>query len=149
VSTRRLITLALICGLAILVAGGVMLVRLVHDRDRLTIHTLAPSTPATVGGVRVRITAYTRTDGVARIVVAIDTPPDHGLADAAEGFSLNVGGLRDPQTPTDLAGTPACRGLVVAPLQSVSCALAFSDRPGSATLAYAHRGEQAEWSLGR
>jgi hypothetical protein len=148
VSTRRLITLALICGLAILVAGGVMLVRLVRDRDRLTIHTLAPATPATVGGVGVRITAHNRADGVARIVVAIDTPPDHGLADAANGFSLNIGGLRDPQTPTGTEA-PACRGLVVAPSQSVSCALAFSDRPGSATLAYAHRGEQAEWSLGR
>jgi hypothetical protein len=148
VSTRRLIVLALICGLAILVAGGVMLVRLVHDRDRLTIHTLAPSTPATVGGVSVRITAHERVAGVARIVVVIDTPSDHGLTDAADGFSLNIGGLRDPQTP---AGTdvPACRGLVVAPSQSVSCALAFSDRPGSATLAYAHRGAQAEWSLGR
>lgn len=148
-STRRLIILALICGLAILIAGGVMLLRLALDRDRLTIHTLAPATAATVGGVRVHVAAYNRADDVVRIVVAIDTPPDNGLADAAEGFSLNIGGLRDPQTPADLTDTPACRGLVVAPSQSVSCALAFSDRPGSATLAYAHRGEQAEWSLGR
>jgi hypothetical protein len=147
VSTRRLITLALICGLAILVAGAVMLFRLARDRDRLTIHTLAPATAATVGGVHVRIATHDRAAGVARIVVAIDTPADHGLADAADGFSLNIGGLRDPQTP---AGTevPACRGLAVAPLQSVSCTLTFADRPGSATLAYANRGEQVEWSLG-
>jgi hypothetical protein len=47
------------------------------------------------------------------------------------------------------AEVPACRGLALAPAQSVSCALGFSDRVGSATLAYAAHGEQAEWSLGR
>jgi hypothetical protein len=148
VSTRRLIVAALICGLAILVAGGVMLVRLARDRDRLTIRTLAPDTPATVDGVRVRITARDRLGGVARIVVAIETPASHGLADAADGFSLNIGGLRDAQTPTGTDIRP-CRGLAIPPAQSASCALAFVDRAGSATLAYAQRGEQAEWSLGR
>jgi hypothetical protein len=148
VSTRRLIITALICGLAILLAGGVMLVRLVRERDRLTVHVLAADSPATVGGVRVRIISSTRADEVARIVVALDTPADHGLPDASSGFSLNIGGLRAPVTP-EPGDTPACAGLAVAPAQSVSCALAFSDRSGSATLAYAQRGDQAEWSLGR
>jgi hypothetical protein len=147
VSTRRLIVTALICGLAILLAGGVMLVRLARDRDRLTIRVLAADSPATVDGVGVRITAHDRSAGTANIVVHLDTA-DHGLADAAAGFSLNIGGLRDPQTPASTE-VPGCRGLAVPAAESVSCALAFSDRSGSATLAYAHGGEQAEWSLGR
>jgi hypothetical protein len=148
VSTRRLIVAALICGLAILLAGGIMLVRLARDRDRLTVHVLPADSPATVDGIGVGITAHDRSGEVARIVVALDTPPDHGLADAADGFSLNIGGLRDPQAPASNE-VPACRGLAVAAGRSVSCALAFSDRSGSATLAYAHGGDQVEWSLGR
>jgi hypothetical protein len=147
VSTRRLITVALICGLAILVAGGVMLLRLVHDKDRLTIRTFTADTPATVDGVKVRIAVHDRAGGVAHIVVALDTPAKNGLADAGDGFSLNIGGLRDPATLT-ASDVPPCRGLAVAPAQSISCALAFADRSGSATLQYAHGADKAEWSLG-
>jgi hypothetical protein len=148
VSTRRLIISALICGLAILLAGAVMLIRLARDREHFTVRVLAVDAPATIDGVRVRIISQERSAGVAVIVVGLDTPPDHGLADAGLGFSLNIGGLRDPKTPVGTE-VPACRGLALAPSQSVPCALAFSDRAGSATLAYAAHGEQAEWSLGR
>ena len=147
-STRRLIISALICGLAILVAGAVMLIRLASDREHFTVRVLAADEPATINGVRVRIVSQERSKGVAVIVVALDTPSDHGLADAGLGFSLNIGGLRDPADPVG-ADVPACRGLAVAPAQSVRCALGFSDRAGSATLAYAAHSEQAEWSLGR
>jgi hypothetical protein len=148
VSTRRLIISALICGLAILLAGAVMLIRLARDREHFTVRVLAVDAPATIDGVRVRIISQERSAGVAVVVVALDTPPDHGLADAGLGFSLNIGGLRDPKTPVGTE-VPACRGLTLAPAQSVPCALGFSDRVGSATLAYAAHGEQAEWSLGR
>lgn len=147
-STRRLITVALICGLAILLAGGVMLVRLVRDRDRLTVSVLAAETPATVGGIRVRITSHERRAGAVRIVVSLDTPAAHGLDDAGTGFALTIGDLRHPVAPAD-AGVSPCRGMAVAAGRSVSCALAFADRSGSATLAYAYGGQQAQWSLGR
>ena len=146
-STRRLIISALVCGLAILLAGAVMLIRLARDRSNFTVSVLTVDEPATIDGVRVRIASHDRSGGVARVVVNVDTPTDHGLADAGLGFSLNIGGLRDPETPA-ASDVPACRGLAVAPAQSVACALAFSDRSGSATLAYAAHGKQAEWSLG-
>jgi hypothetical protein len=140
-----LIIAALVCGLAILLAGAVMLIRLANDRP--TADVLGVDSSATIDGVRVRIISHERAAGLAVVVVAIDTPADHGLADAGLGFSLLIVNLRDPKTP---AGTeaPPCRGLAVAPAQSVSCALAFSDRAGSATLAYAAHGKQVEWSLG-
>ena len=146
-STRRLIISALVCGLAILLAGAVMLIRLASDREDFTVRLFTADQPATIDGVRVRIASVERSGGVARIVVNVDTPADHGLADAGLGFALNIGGLRDPESPP-AADVPACRGLAVASAQSVSCALAFSDRSGSATLAYAAHGEQAKWSLG-
>jgi hypothetical protein len=142
-----LIISALVCGLAILLAGAVMLIRLASDRDDFTVRIFAVDEPATIDGVRVRITSHERAGGVARIVVNLDTPSEHGLADAGLGFSLIIGGLRDLASPpaTDV---PACRGLAVAAAQSVSCALAFSDRSGSATLVYTAHGQQAKWSLG-
>jgi hypothetical protein len=143
-----LIISALVCGLAILLAGAVMLIRLASDRENFTVHVLTADQPAVIDGVRVRIVTRERSGGIARVVVNLATPTDHGLADAGLGFSLAVGGLlRDPETPA-AGDTPACRGLAVPPAQSIACALAFSDRPGSATLAYAAHGKQAEWSLG-
>ncbi len=146
-STRRLIISALVCGLAILLAGAVMLIRLASDRENFTVRVFAVDQPATIDGVRVHIASHERSGGVARVVVNLDTPTDHGLADAGLGFSLNIGGLREPQSPP-ASEIPACRGLAVVAAQSVTCTLAFSDRSGSATLAYAAHGEQAEWSLG-
>ena len=50
VSTRKLIAIALLCGLAILIAGGIQLFRL-SDTSERTVEVLAEGETATVGGI--------------------------------------------------------------------------------------------------
>ena len=60
VSTRKLIAVALLCGLAILVAGGIQLFR-ISDRSGRTVEVLEEGQSATVGGVRVEVVSSVRT----------------------------------------------------------------------------------------
>ena len=68
VSTRKLIVVALLCGLAILVAGGIQLFR-ISDADDRTVEVLAEGEAATVGSITVVVEDSSFDDAVIRAAV--------------------------------------------------------------------------------
>lgn len=144
-STRKLIALALACGLAILVAGGVMLVWLAGNEEQLTLdEPLAVGESADVGGRRVTVLATEQVNDWFVVEVEI-APGGEAGGDAADGWALLAGGdLRAP-VPAPV-GTVACAGTeIVAP--AVRCVLAFEAADGSKTLSYAYGDDQHRWRL--
>ncbi len=144
-STRRLIAAALVCGLAILLAGGIFLVNLAANRDKLTVPDfLAVGQTAEVGGVRATVLGSETTDRVVVLHVRLE-PADEPLADAGEGWALVIGTARDP-LESDAAGTP-CAGREVPAGGAFECDLAFAGAQGTAFVEYARGDGRARWRL--
>ncbi|MEZ5257542.1 MAG: hypothetical protein R2705_11800 [Ilumatobacteraceae bacterium] len=72
-STRRLIITAMICGLAILVAGGIQLIRISRN-DQLTLPTMGEW--RTVSGVEVAPVDVAESDGLTIVTIRFRTSPD-------------------------------------------------------------------------
>ena len=144
--TRTLILLAMACGLAILVAGGVFLWRVIANKDELTIpdaSTLGQSQQ--VGPVSATVTGASDVDGA--VVVQVRMATTEPLADAGTGWALVVGGdIRQP-VAVPVSGGPACAGTAVAAGQSVDCALAFQPGDGDRFVSYAVGGSKGLWKL--
>jgi len=148
VSTRRLIITALVCGMAILLAGGVFLVRLAGTRaDRIvTFHAVGDA--VRVGDLTVTVTGVSgRADAV---VVGIDVDATAATlafpTDAGAPWSLLLSGkLRAPVAPP--AGATACAGQQIASGRRVTCDLAFARGDGTGFLAFDWRGTPVRWRL--
>jgi hypothetical protein len=144
-STRRLILAALVCGLAILVAGGIQLVRIANDK---------PSTPAvaTVGETQLagttRATVLGRDASAGLLLVTVRLEPAGPIADAAKGWAVNAGGLLAPTSPPPGRPAPPCRGAAVPAGGSLTCELAFAAGEGRPTVSYSDGGQQRLWTLG-
>ena len=76
-STRKLILAALACGLAILIAGGVMLLRLSTTDTKAT--TLAEGTTATVSGTTVAVVSHAVDGTTLRLTVSAPTEKGWGV----------------------------------------------------------------------
>src|SRR5262245_65107148 len=74
-STRRLIITALVCGLAILIAGGIQLVR-VADSRRNAFDPLDVGQQVQLTGVTARVVSFDRADGVVQVRVAMSVADD-------------------------------------------------------------------------
>lgn len=136
--TRTLLILAVVCGLAILVAGGVRLLSLSDDR---TTTDLPIGATESAGDVTVTVLSATESDD--RLVVevrlgGVDDP------DGLSGFTLLAGA----QLPIDDGATPSsCVGVVVS---ATTCDLVFTvaDVVGDARVLRFRRGEdEVRWSL--
>jgi hypothetical protein len=105
VSTRRLILLALACGLAILVAGSIQLVRI--SRNEPTVEVGRIGTSATIGGVAVTLVGQPESD---RVVVRLAVADDRdALDDAAAPWAVRGGAERFPPVQQGFAdGPPGC-----------------------------------------
>jgi hypothetical protein len=144
VSTRRLILAALLCGMAILIAGGVFLFNVAANRDDLTLDpALALGESTTVAGRLVGVES-TEVEGDTLVVSVAFGPgaPRGGTADA--GWALNAGG--EVSAPVD-AGPTACSGQVL-DAAALRCTLAYPLPDGSALLEYASEGQSARWQVG-
>jgi hypothetical protein len=145
VKTRTLLLLALGCGLAILLAGGVFLVRTFANRDALTVPAAARvGESRTVGNVTATVVSRAVTAGV--LVVEVRLQSARALGDASAGWSLVADGKLRPEVPPP-AGTTPCAGRVVAAGATVECALAFATAADEATVAYAVGGAQRLWRV--
>jgi hypothetical protein len=136
--TRTLLMLALACGLAILAAGGVLLLQLLNRTD------VIPPTPigeqVAVGDMTVGVVAANERTGVMTVEVVLGGVDD---PDAAEGFRLIASGRESGRV--DGGGSCAATGLEVQP-----CTLAFDVSPAdgvSRVLFYRRGDEQARWVL--
>jgi hypothetical protein len=146
VKTRTLILLAMACGLAILVAGGAFLWRVIAHKDELTVpEPAAVGATQQVGPVAATVTATTEEGGI--LVVQAHLQSSDPVADAGSGWSLLIGG--DLKSPVDVpltAGTP-CAGTALVPGRPVDCAVAFATANGDRYVAFATDAEQGLWRL--
>lgn len=136
-STRKLILAALTCGLAILIAGTIAILRVprVDDRDLL----LPIGASATAGAMTVAVTGVRHEPD--RTVVDVELRGVDGV-DGTEGWVLvTAGEKRYPLTE----GVEPCGSTSAEAVLRCSLAFAPSD---SGVLAYVHADEQQQWSLG-
>jgi hypothetical protein len=156
VATRKLIFAALVCGLAILLAGGVWLVSSSSSDDDSEIDDLLEmGQPATLGGVTATV-ADAQTAGADAVVIvdmSIATGGPSEVTDLSTGWSL--------LSPTGAAVTPApdalppatiesCTGATTTPGAPTRCAVSFtlSEPTGSLigfTAVWERDGERAAW----
>jgi hypothetical protein len=137
--TRTLLLLAVTCGLAILVAGTVQLLRLANQ-DTATVLKVGDS--ATAGDARVEVAAFDEADGFAVVTVILSGVDD---ADGLQGFTLV--GTGSVAAPTG-AGDQACTGFTSEPL---SCTLTFATsemQTADRLLVFARADQKARWDLG-
>jgi hypothetical protein len=143
VKTRTLLLLALACGTAILLAGGVLLVQLAGRAD---VQDAVPiGATRTVGDMRVAVEASTEAAGRLDVVVRIGGVED---ADGADGFALIAAARPADRIAADGAGGVAPCGATA--LGQRRCRLSF-DVAGadgdSRVLLYRRGDEQVRWRL--
>jgi hypothetical protein len=146
VSTRKLIGIALLCGLAILVAGGIQLFRL-SDTSERTVEVLAEGDRAVVGGVEVTVGGSERGPAATRVTVTLASASGEVTVPVAS-FTLLVGGQLERPTNSGDEPAPACGSSVSIGATGTSCAVLFAPRDGTATLSFSRDGQQRIWRLG-
>jgi hypothetical protein len=140
--TRTLLLLALGCGVAILLAGGVLLVQLATRSD---VDDAVPvGVEQQVGDVEVTVERAAEDGGVLEVVVTVGGVDD---PDGLDGFRL-IAAARPVRRMTPPAGEPAgCDEITVTP---TSCRLAFDvdGADGASRVLFFERGdEQVRWRL--
>jgi hypothetical protein len=141
--TRTLLLLAVGCGLAILLAGGIQLFRLSGDQESTTTQ-LALGVTGSAGDLRVTVVSAREADGLMRVEVRLA-----GVDDAAglDDFRLVVtGGPIEPLAPAQ-AGDGACEGFTE---DEQTCTIVFgtAEADGTARVLLLDRGEdRLRWVL--
>src|SRR5262245_31606064 len=136
------------CGLAILVAGGSFLWRIVAHRDELTVPEIrTPGQSQQVGNVTATVAGST--DVGSLVVVRVHIQSGQRLTDAGQGWSLVVTGDTRARAPVSVPADqgPACAGVAVEPGPGVDCSLAFPAGDGDRYVAFAVGGTQRQWRL--
>jgi len=140
VSTRKLILTALLCGIAIVIAGGIKLLQVANDTSEVVI--LALGEKATLGDMTVSVDAIEQDENGTNVIVSMNGVDG---ADAQEGWRMLTGGsvvglVQDSQA----TGAPACSVTTVR--GNGPCALRFPPSEGTVTVAYLRAGGQSQWS---
>jgi len=139
VRTRTLLLLAVACGLAILVAGVVQLLRIANQDAAAAVVPIGEA--VRVGDMSVTVDAVTERPGSVLVDVEIGGVDD---ADGSGAFRLNVSGqLHAP----DAAAGNHCGATTV---QVQPCTLAFrlaADAGSSRVLLYQRGDERVRWDL--
>lgn len=139
-STRRLILAALVCGLAIVLAGGFKLLQVAGNG--VEVEVLAPGATAELGDMRVSVDAIEEVSGAT--LVAVTMTGVEG-ADALEGWRMLTGGeVFAPEADAEPAVGERCT--VTRATEPVSCTVVFPESLGSVTVAYLRAGAQAQWA---
>jgi hypothetical protein len=137
-STRKLILTALLCGLAIIVAGGIKLFQVASDTKEVEILSLG--TVAQLADMTVSVDEINQT---AEATLAMVTMVGVEGADATEGWRLLASGsVRAPIERDDVDNV--CT--VTSASSTVTCVVAFEPSDGSVTVAYVRGGAQSQWS---
>lgn len=148
-STRKLIALALACGLAILLAGGIQLF-LVARQDQSARRFLSEGDAAVVGGATAMVVSHQVDSGKSVAVTVELRAGDSPIASAEQGWLLNRNGkLVDRVAADPASGVPACRGQVVEAKATLRCVVAFAAPEGSGSLfvVYGSGTQRASWEL--
>ena len=148
--TRTLLMLAVFCGLAILVAGSVQLLRVSDDSGNASAD-LFVGDAAAAGDMNVTVNAAGERDGVMRVEVTLSGVDDD---DGLDGFRLLVPGNALAPLPSGVPGTglsgtadDGCGGVTLA---EQHCTLSFATTGvvGTPRVLLLRRGEdQQRWVL--
>lgn len=147
-STRKLILTALVCGLAILIAGGVKLIQVANDE--VAVEVLAFGDEATLGDMTVSVLDIERRPDATLVTVTM-TGVDL-TSGAADGWRLLADGrVQEPasengrvQEPASVSDTDGCTAVRAgAPTR---CTVRFDAVESAATVAYVRAGEQRQWA---
>ena len=136
-STRKLILTALICGLAIMLAGGFKLFQVATEDVEAVVYDFGSE--QTLGDMKVTVQLVNQSDS--QTVVSVRMRGVEG-ADGYEGWKLLADGkLSDPIVTAD---TPPC---VTKMAQYVECEIPFIGSTGtSLTVAYQRANLQSQWA---
>ena len=138
-STRKLILTALICGMAIMLAGGVKLFQVVSE-DKVA-EVLALGTESKVSDMTVTVTAVDKQPYATIVHVRMSGVEG---ADGYEGWQILADGELAAPVMNDEAGpVPACTTRADVP---VECDIRFIAAKGTVTVAYARAGSQSQWA---
>ena len=146
-STRKLILTALVCGLAILLAGGIKLVQVANDEKRVEV--LALGAQATLGDMTVSVLSIDRTPDATLVTVSMVG------VELAEGASSGWRMLADGRVSEPLVGSSAtekqspaterdCKAVAVD--TETRCVVRFAAAESAPTIAYLRAGEQRQWA---
>lgn len=139
-STRKLILTALICGLAIMLAGGIKLLQVATDDAEVVL--LSAGEKSTLSDMTVSVESVEVEADMTIVTVTMVGVED---GDAIEGWRVvSDGVVLSPQTPTG-GDRPWCE--TTAKSETRTCALSFAATSGAITVAYLRAGEQTQWSL--
>lgn len=134
-STRKLILTALICGLVIMLAGGVKLFQV--SQDKVTVEVLALGASQTLSDMTVTVSGVEQLSDETLVTVSMVGVEG---ADAFEGWRLLAGGeVLAPETNVE-------RCSPVSATQSTQCVVTFPPSSGSVTVAYLRAGAQSQWA---
>ena len=135
-STRKLIFTALVCGLAIMVAGGIKLFQVATDDTEVVIHEFGVE--QTLSDMTVTVSDVLQSDEMTAVTVVM-RGVDNG--DPVEGWRLLAGGeVLSPTYPQ----SETCRATVV--VTNATCVVEFPATQGTVTVAYVRAGQQSQWS---
>ena len=139
-STRKLILTALVCGLAIMLAGGFKLLQVA--RDEVVAEVLTLGSTATLGDMTVSVDSVEQTSDATVVTVTMSGVDG---ADAVEGWRLLVDGTVTGPLESDRPGyqTTCATTRKSAP---TSCTIGFAPSEGSVTVAYLRAGAQSQWA---
>ena len=139
--TRTLLLLAVTCGLAILVAGTVQLLRLTGQESD---SPLSIGTSGRAGDAAILVTAYEETATAAVVAVTLSGVD---AADGTDGFVLVTPGKPVPHRAWSSSAADECAGFTVAEVQ---CTLTFpldGVTGQSRQLLFERGGERVRWKL--
>ena len=139
-STRKLILTALLCGLAILIAGGVKLIQVANDEAEVEV--LAFGDEATLGDMTVSVIDIDRRPDATLVTVTM-TGVDL-TSGAADGWRLLADGrVQEPAKSSEVNGCTT-----VAAGSPTRCTVGFEAVESAPTVAYVRAGEQRQWAAG-
>ncbi len=139
-----MILTALVCGLAILVAGGIQLFRL-SDAEEIELPGLGDR--RAVGGVEVIVENVGETGSLTLVAVSVQATGTGVTGPAGDGWTLLRRTTFQPVAVPEGTGTPACSEIELSP-EPQECVVAF-EAPGDDArfVAYRRDGVEARWAL--
>jgi hypothetical protein len=136
--TRTLLLLAVTCGLAILIAGTVQLLRLANQETQPVV---ALGASGVAGDARITVTGFDETNGIAVVEVTLAGVDD---PEGVQGFTLVGSGAT--AAPSG-GGAQPCAGFTVDP---VECTLTFPTaamQTADRLLVFKRADQTARWKL--